>query len=530
MADFKNIPDQVKQFWASRTGNQKGFLLGGSAATVFLLIFFVRLLSTPDYKPLYKDLEPADAQTLAAALDAQNIPHQASADGKTISVPADKMEAALLQATSQGRPHSGRIGFELFDKMSWGQTEFDEKVSYQRALEGELERTIQTLSEIESARVHLVMPKDSVFLDRQREAKASVILKLHRGSLSKDAVLAISRLVSGAVEGLKPEEVSIIDADSDRSLGLGRDSAGSAEGEEARLTQQLISTLEPVVGANAIRASVNINYDQGSSEESQEKYDPTVRAVLSEQKTEDRAGGSVPSTGVPGTASNTPSPNKAKPANAVQNGMQSSTSENTQYGVNKTVVHTVTPAGRIQRVTAALLVDDVTVKSVKGDKVTFTKRKRSQEELGMIRELAQAAIGFDAKRGDIISVQNMSFDANSAEPDLPAPTWNTRVQKTVSDYSSVLRPVSLLILFMLAYLFVLRPVQKHALTPVALAAGRQTPLMVGGDVQSLTAGSTETSDDTARAVQLKEQTIELIKLKPMDSARAVRAWMREETS
>src|ERR1700733_9915969 len=199
MPGMTNVADQAKSFWASRTGTQKAFLLGGAGATVLLLTLFARLLSVPDYKPLFKDLEPQDAQTLATQLDAQNIPHQISADGKTVSVPADKLDAARMQTATQGQPHSGRMGFELFDKMTWGQTEFDEKVAYQRAMEGELERTIQTLSNVESARVHLVMPSDSVFLDRQRGAKASVILKLHRNGLSKDAAVAIARLVSGAV-------------------------------------------------------------------------------------------------------------------------------------------------------------------------------------------------------------------------------------------------------------------------------------------------------------------------------------------
>ena len=131
-----------------------------------------------------------------------------------------------MQTASQGQPHSGRLGFELFDKVTWGQTEFDEKVAYQRAMEGELERTIKTLADVESARVHLVMQTDSVFLDSQRGAKASVILRLRHNGLSKDAVVAISRLVSGAVDELKPEDVSIIDADSDRSLGLAHDGPG----------------------------------------------------------------------------------------------------------------------------------------------------------------------------------------------------------------------------------------------------------------------------------------------------------------
>ena len=287
MADFANVVDQAKRFWATRSGQQKALLVGGAAITVVLLTVFARLLGTPTYKPLYQDMEPADAQALVAQLDAQSIPHQTSPDGKTVSVPADKLDAARLQTASQGQPHTGRLGFELFDKVTWGQTEFDEKVAYQRALEGELERTIKTLGDVESARVHLVMPTDSVFLDRQRAAKASVILKLRREGLSKEAVLAISRLVSGAVDGLKPEDVAIIDADSDRSLGLGHDDTDTGEGEVAKLTQRLVSTLEPVVGVNAIRASVNVDYDQDSKEESDEKYDPSVSALLSVQRTED---------------------------------------------------------------------------------------------------------------------------------------------------------------------------------------------------------------------------------------------------
>src|SRR5271168_4850298 len=149
MPGFQNAPEQLKQFWATRNGRQKGMLVGGAGASALLLVLFLRLIGTPDYKPLFTGLEPADAQALNAKLDAQAIPHETSADGKTISVAADKLDAARMLTATQGDLHSGRIGFELFDKMSWGQTEFDEKVTYQRALEGELERSIQTLNDVD---------------------------------------------------------------------------------------------------------------------------------------------------------------------------------------------------------------------------------------------------------------------------------------------------------------------------------------------------------------------------------------------
>jgi len=539
MAGFQDATEQAKQFWGSRTGSQKGLLLAGAAATVLLIALFSKLIGTPDMKPLYTGLEPADAQTLTAQLDAQGITHEASADGKTISVPADKLDAARLQTASQGAPHSGRLGFELFDKMSWGQTEFDQKVTYQRAMEGELEKTIQTLDDVESARVHLVMPTDSVFADSARGAKASVTLKLRHGGLSKDAVIAISRLVAGAVDELKPEDVSIVDADSDRSLGLGHEGAEQgaeqSEATETALTQRLISTLEPIAGQDKIRASVNVDYDQGSTEETQEKYDPTVSAVLSEQKSEERSGGPAgvaggaaagASGGVPGTASNIPSRQTPPAATTAQN-TQSSTSESAQYGVNKTETHTVMPAGRIQRITAAILVDDAAVPTVVNGHETFKKIKRSPEELDKIQQLAAGVIGFDAKRGDTISVQNLSFDSPVTGADFVAPNWEQKAQKAVTDYSSLVRPVSLLMLFIMAYLFVLRPIQRQALAPGQSYQAAQPALDgAGGSRLAIGAGV----NDTRSANQLKEQTIEMIRQKPVNTARAVQAWLREEPS
>ncbi|MGA2569249.1 MAG: flagellar basal-body MS-ring/collar protein FliF [Terracidiphilus sp.] len=538
-----NILEQLKQFWSSRSGRQRAYLLTGAGGTVLLLMVFARLLATPDYKPLYQDLDPADAQALATQLDAQNIPHQISADGKAVSVPSDKLDMARMQTASKGQPHSGRMGFELFDKTSWGQTEFDEKVAYQRALEGELERTIETLSNVEQARVHLVMPSDSVFLDRQRGAKASVILKLRGNGLSKDAVPAIARLVSGAVDELKPEDVSIIDADSDRALGLGQSGPNGDGDVEERLTERLINTLEPVVGTNAIRASVNVEYDQGSTDSNEEKYDPTVSALLSVQRTEDVAGGSPIPAGVPGTASNIPVAKPEKPGNngtaqngvttaaavgaPMQSGSQSSKTESAQYGVNKTIVHTITPAGRIQRVSAAILVDDAVVKTVHDGKTTVNRQKRSPDELNRIRQLAEAAIGFDAKRGDTISVENLSFDTAPAESDAPAAKWTVQVQKTVSDYSPLLRPLSVIVLFLLAYVLMLRPMQKHALSRNELNAGLQ-PALATAAAQALPAGAPDSIETSRRAAQLKEQTSELAKHSPLNTARAMQAWMRED--
>ncbi len=523
MAWYTEATRQANEFWTTRTSRQKTLLLSGAGGTLLLLALMVGFLVNPSYKPLYADLSPEDAQSLTTQLDAEGIAHRASTDGKTISVPADKLDVARMQTAVHGMPHSGRTGFELFDKMSWGQTEFDEKVSYQRALEGELEKTIETLNGVESARVHLVMPTDSVFTDRQRAAKASVILKLKRDGLSKDAPSAITRLVVGAVDELQPDDVSIIDADTDRLLGQqGEDKAVLTE---SVLSHQLIATLEPVVGVGRIRADVNVSYDQGTIEDNQEKYDPAVSALLNVQKTQSQSNG-ADGGGVPGTDSNVPSAKQADSANIVSNGDgQSSRSENAQYGVNKEMIHTVQPAGRVQRITAAILVDDAVKKNVENGRVTFSRVKRSPQQLQQIAELAKASIGFDPKRGDSVSVQNMSFDP---EGDIyPATTsWSNELKKMLSDYASLLRLVSVLTLLGLAYFLVLRPVQRQI-----FERADQELILESSTVQPLPLAITdEASEDNRRASQLREQTLELIRQKPQNTTRTVQAWLREDAS
>jgi flagellar M-ring protein FliF len=516
---------QAKQFWASRTGNQRIFLGVGAVATVAMIAFFANLMMTPDYKPLIGSLEPADAQTITTELTAKKIPYQLSPDGKSISVPADQVDAARMSIAANEPTHSGRLGFELFDKVSWGETEFDEKVNYQRALEGELERTIMTLGGVKSARVHLVMATDSVFLDRERGAKASVTLKLNRGGLSHDETMSIQRLVAGAVDNLKPSDVTIIDADSNESLGSMGDGAGGEEGMERQLSQRLVNTLTPVLGSDHLRASVNVEYDQGSSEESEDKYDPSVVVPLVSQKSKETNGGDGTS-GVAGTTSNVPqtSPQANVPAPDGADGGGTNTTDNTTYGVNKVTRHSIEPAGRIRRITAAVVVDDeVKRKLGPNGKWTETRQKRSLQELQQIQTLASSAIGIDTTRGDAITVQNLAFDRPD-DTDVPPPTFIDKARKGLEDYSSLVRYGMLLALFAMAYFLMIRPVQKKVLsTSVQLPPEPQ--LASSAEALSLPTPSPE----GARTLQLKERLIEQVKAEPATSARVVQAWLRGAT-
>jgi len=519
------VLERVKIFWNGLRPQQQIFLGVGLVITLGVAAFFARMIATPDYKLLMKGLEAADAQAISTELAAKKITCIVSADGTSISVPADQVDEARLEVASHDSPHSGRIGFEIFDKVSWGQTEFDEKVNYQRALEGELERTIQTMSNVKSARVHLVMATDSVFMDRERGAKASVTLRLKHGSLSREDLSSISRLVSGAVDELKPSDVAIIDADSNQPLGQGNSTAEGGDGLERELTRRLMATLTPIVGADRIRATVNVEYETGSSEESQEKYDPAVSATLTMQHSEENIGPGAAAGvgGVPGTSSNVPSA-KANAPNAKDSSQNSKTDNNT-YGVNKSVRHVIEPAGGIRRITAAVVLDDAVDRKKENGKWVEVSHKRQPEEVKLITGLAQAAIGFNSARGDVISVENLSFD-HGTPVEVQPPSLAEKAKQGIDDYSSVVRYGVLLALFFLVYMLTIRPIQKRVLSgPNPLLAANRAPVRTEPELAPV--------NETAASLQqrsqvLKKQLAEFVKAEPESSTTAVRAWLREE--
>jgi flagellar M-ring protein FliF len=549
VASGGNPIERVKLFWAGRNAQQRIYLGAGLALTLGVAAFFVKMMATPQYKPLMTGLEPADAQAITTELAAKKIPYLIGTDGTSITVPADQVDAARLEVASHDTPHSGRVGYEIFDKVSWGQTEFDEKVNYQRALEGELERTIQTMSNVKSARVHLVMATDSVFMDRERGAKASVTLRLKSGSLSRAEISEISRLVAGAVDDLKPGDVVIIDADSNKTLGTSSTPPDGSEGLEQEMTRRLISTLAPVVGADRMRASVNVEYETGSSEESQDKYDPAVSATLTMQRSEEITAPGAAIGGVPGTSSNVaaakpvapptpgtpPAPGAATTTSAtatspaiLRDPGQSSKTESATYGVNRITRHVIEPAGSIRRVTAAVLLDDVTERKQEKGKWVETHHKRTPEELKTISELAQAAIGFNSARGDVISVQNLAFERTVAA-DLPPITFAEKARKGINDYAPVIRYAGMMVLFLLVYMLMLRPIQKRALAAIPQNQSLATSRASAATEADAAAIGESAANLALRSQALRKQLAEFVKAEPESSTNAVRAWLREET-
>jgi flagellar M-ring protein FliF len=302
------------------------------------------------------------------------------------------------------------------------------------------------------------------------------------------------------------------------------------------LTQRLIATLAPVVGADRMRASVNVEYETGSSEESQEKYDPAVSVTLNMQRSEETTAPGAGVGGVPGTSSNvaaakpvtpaTPGAPTTPPPTIIRDLGQSSKTESATYGVNRDTRHVIQPAGSIRRLTAAVLLDDAIERKLEKGKWVETHHKRTPEELKTISEIAQAAIGFNSARGDVISVENLGFD-HPAATEIPPITFADKARKGIDDYSSVIRYAGLLALFLLVYVLILRPIQKRALAAHdPLLATSETPVL--GEAEAGAVGD-PASALAVRSQALRKQLADFVKAEPESSTNAVRAWLREET-
>jgi flagellar M-ring protein FliF len=528
---FDDVMHRLGESFKGLSFQQRLLLLGGVALVAGTLWAFVTLLGQPKYVTLYSGLRPEEAQALRTRLAAKNIPHQISPDGGSLLVPEDKLDASRLETAAAGLPRSARMGFELFDTPNWAGSDFTEKVNYQRALEGELERTLATLSEVEGVRVHLVLPQESLFTEQEHEAKAAVILKTRGGRLSEQAQQAIPQLVASAVDRLRPENVTVVDADSNTPLVHGRDGAGGrAFAPDEDLAKTLVHTLEPVVGVDHVRASVHVEYDLGTSEETQEVYDPKTPTALTLEHSEESSTGEAPA-GVPGTASNVPA-GTATPAAASAAEHSTSRSDSTTYAISKSLRRSMEPAGRVRRIAAAVLVDDAVEITEQAGKRTTTRRKRTVEEMKEIEQLARAAIGVDAQRGDVLAVENLSFQELPIETPA-APTKSEHWRRVLEPWSWMLRYVALAALFVVVYVLILRPVKKLAMTAFRELPGKiaqrslSQPLTASGALSPVEEAG-KPQEEGQRANQLKRMLTDKIKAEPAAASRLVESWVREE--
>jgi flagellar M-ring protein FliF len=431
--------DQIKKLISALSNKQRWTILAAIAVISASIYGLARWEQESDFRPLYQTLSPEDASAVVQKLKEGATPYRISNNGATISVPQEKVAELRLEMAGAGVPKNGRIGFEIFDRTSFGMTDFAEHVNYRRALEGELERSVMSVAEIEQARVHISLPQDSVFLENREPAKASVLVKIRPGATLPDTAMpAITNLVASAVEGLSADNVSVLDMrgnllNKPKRNGPHQDDTSESALEykhkvEQDLVAKLDSTLEPLVGSGRFRAAVSAECDMTNGEQSEESFDPTKSVMVSSQKTEDISSNPHAAGGLPGTASNLPDAQKPAPVSSTT----SRKTESINYQSAHTVKRLVLPQGAIKRLSISVLLDQEVHFEGTGPKAKRVLEAPSPERMKVIHDLAAAAVGFDTTRGDQLIVDSLPFEStlNLEPPDTLTPVQTDSKKKS----------------------------------------------------------------------------------------------------
>lgn len=422
----------------------KLLLIAGIAAVAAVMVVVWLWSKQPDYRVLFSSFSDKDGGAIVASLEQMNVPYQFSEGGSTILVPAAQVHEVRLKLAAMGLPKGGNIGFELLENQKFGVSQFVEQVNFQRALEGELERSVQSIDAVQTARIHLAIPKPSVFVRDQQKPSASVLLNLHPGrSLNPQQVSAIVHLVASSIPELAPTNVTIVDqngtllTDDSKKSGNNLDPSQLKYVEELQqnIAARIEAIIAPILGAQNVHAEASAEVDFSVQEQAAEIYtpnqDPKASAVRSMQSSES-SNGSASAGGIPGAQSNQPqapapatAPIEAAGAAAgvaVPAATPTSTQKNitTNYEVDKTVRYTQQPMGGLKRLTVAVVVNDKHTLDKNGKPVS---RPLNDAEKKQIEQLAKQAMGFSEQRGDSLSIVNSSFIVPAQEILPPIPLW-----------------------------------------------------------------------------------------------------------
>jgi len=511
---MSNMIDAVKQ-WPAR---KQAVALAVTVASIALVVLAFSWSQREDYQILFTNLSEADSGQIAQKLKEMKIPYRAEAGG--IYVPSGSVYDVRLQLASQGLPQGGGIGFEIFDKTSFGTTEFVQKLNYKRALQGELARTIMAMGPVDQCRVHLAIPERSLFAreGEERRPTSSVLVRLRQGKvLSASQVDGIVHLVASSVEGLDSKDVTVVDtkgnvlsrlSDGVAGISSSQFSFQSEYGKE--LETRIVSILSPVVGKGKVRAKVSAEIDMTRVETTEEKYDPESQVVRSEQKQTEKSS-TVGASGVPGVASNLPG--KKTAASTPSQGSSEKKTQTVNYEITKVISRKIKAPGIVKKVTAAVLVDGTYAAQQGSKEMKYVPRQ--EEELRRYEELVKEAIGFTQERGDQVKVVNMPFEAVPGEelPPAPKPSY----VEMAAPYARFAVPLVAVILLVF---LVLRPL-AHALSSPGAAA----PTLRG--TISPTAGEIAAAQLVQpREMPVRDQVTEWARKNPADAANVIKSWMR----
>lgn len=519
-------------------------LLAGAAALVALAITAWLWSSSPNYRVLFTNLSDRDGGAIIAALSQLNIAHK-TGDGGTILVPADQVHEARLKLASQGLPKGSVVGFELMETQKFGLTQFQEQVNYQRALEGELSRSIQALAPVAHARVHLALPKQTGFLRDRQPPTASVLLQLHPGkALDRTQVAGIVHLVSSSVPQLSPKHVSVVDQQGNLLANQREGAAGLDAAQldyvatiEVATIKRIEDILEPIVGRGNVRAQVTADVDFSQVEQTAETFAPNQgaeakAAIRSQSTSESVQPGGATAAGIPGALSNQPPVPPTAPINgaaAPLNVASAQAAGNTRrdavtnYEIDRNVRRTVVASGQIKRLTAAVVVNYRTVAApaaegdaAKGTGSPATKTEAlSEQEMQNINALVREAMGFNAQRGDSVNVVNAAF----SQPDLGAPEalplW--KQPEVIALAKDTGKAVLLIVLALTVIFGVVRPALKSIAAAPRIVAAAPTAELPPAAPQQL-----------APQLSPVEQLRQLARNDPAAVANVVKTWVGQE--
>jgi flagellar M-ring protein FliF len=513
------------------------------AVTVALIGFFafvIMRVTTPQMTTLFTDLSTEDSSGIIKELERQAIPFELRNEGSVIMVPKDKVTRLRMKLAEGGMPKGGGVGYEIFDKSdALGTTSFVQNINHLRALEGELARTIRAIDRIQAARVHLVLPERPLFSRETPEPSASIVVRV-RGALEPQQIRAIRHVVASAVNGLKPQRVSIVDEAGQLLADGAASDADSAVGDERRaayekrMRGQVEQIVSSVVGAGRARVQLSADFDYNKITQTSDKFDPEGRVLRSSQ-TREESSATADSNGQ--VTVNNELPGNQGGNNAAQTRDQSKKSEETNnYEISRTTKTEVTEAGKVNRISVAVLVDGSYAKNEKGEMVYSD---RSQEQLDRIATLVRSAIGFDQKRGDQVEVVNLRFADPPAVPPLAEPTGLLgMLQFTKDDVMYVIELGVMMMLGLVVLFMVIRPLVKRILAaepvpaPTAALADNSAQGEGSGSGQALLPGAAAQLIDVAQIQgQVHAQAVhrvgELAERNPNETASIVRQWLSE---
>lgn len=523
-----DVIQKARGFWDRISISQRIFIAGMGVLMVAVFFGLVFWINRPDYRVLYSNLAPEDANRIVKLLQADKVSYKLENGGATVTVPADKVYDLRLKVAGEGGLVGQGIGFEIFDQVKVGQTDFVQKINYQRALQGELSRTIAEFPNVESARVHLVIPHRSLFIEEQQKPSVSVVLKLRDSAkkLESRDVQAIVNLVVMAVEGLDKYKVSITDTTG--KVLYAPDDEGSVNGmssaqleHKLRMQQSLERRIEellyPVLGAGKVIAKVNADLDFSQRTIRKELYDPEKTVVRSEQRSEESQRGRS------NLEAGTPDANFRGdgPTGGVSTQEGNRETRTTNYEINKEEQNIVAQVGDISRLTVAVIVDGTYEKDADGQ-WAFVPRK--DEDVERIRQLVANAVGYDRARGDTIEVSNIAFGA----PDAPQ---ETGLANLVMDYAMRLgKPLLNALLVFLFLMLVVRPVVLAMIRPrvegemieglEGLPEGEERLALIEGDEEMDALDALKKIEDIkAHALQMAEQNMD-------QAVSIIRSWLK----